>query len=112
MGAPNHKYSISAHSSADWCALCKCFVQASQKRTHERSQKHKDAIERKMKDLANKTAKKKSDYCHTLVKEGEDIDQFSIVKTQQVYHLIFDLKILRMYINLNDQTIRQATLFK
>ena len=56
MGAPNQKYSISAQSSADWCALCKCFVQASQKRSHERSQKHKDAIERKMKDNANKTA--------------------------------------------------------
>ena len=37
------------------------FRPRSQKRTHERSQKHKDAIERKMKDIANKTAKKKSD---------------------------------------------------
>lgn len=73
MGAPNQRYSISAQSAANWCALCKCFVQASQKRTHERSQKHKDAMDRKMKDIANKTAKKKSDD-DSLKRQIQDIE--------------------------------------
>ena len=71
--APNQRYSISAQSAANWCALCKCFVQASQKRTHERSQKHKDAMDRKMKDIANKTAKKKSDD-DSLKRQIQDIE--------------------------------------
>ena len=73
MGVPNQRYSISAQSAANWCALCKCFVQPSQKRTHERSQKHKDAIDRKMKDIANKTAKKKSDE-DSLKRQIQDIE--------------------------------------
>ena len=73
MGVPNQRYSISAQSAANWCALCKCFVQPSQKQTHERSQKHKDAIDRKMKDIANKTAKKKSDD-DSLKRQIQDIE--------------------------------------
>jgi WW domain-binding protein 4 len=73
MGVPNQRYSISAQSAANWCALCKCFVQPSQKQTHERSQKHKDAIDRKMKDIANKTAKKKSEE-DSLKRQIQDIE--------------------------------------
>jgi WW domain-binding protein 4 len=43
-------------SRADWCALCKCFVQphGNAKRAHERSEKHKKNVERKLRDIRTK----------------------------------------------------------
>jgi WW domain-binding protein 4 len=44
-------------SRADWCALCKCFIQphGNAKRMHEQSEKHKKNVERKLKDIKHKT---------------------------------------------------------
>ena len=62
-------------SRSDWCALCKCFVQphGNAKRMHERSEKHKKNVERKLKDIRHKEAneKKESD---KLQKEMAEIE--------------------------------------
>ena len=50
-------------SRADWCALCKCFVQphGNAKRMHERSEKHKKNVEKKLKDIRHKEANEKKE---------------------------------------------------
>lgn len=62
-------------SRADWCALCKCFVQphGNAKRMHERSEKHKKNVEQKLKDIRQKEVneKKESD---KLKKEMAEIE--------------------------------------
>ena len=62
-------------SRADWCALCKCFIQphGNAKRAHERSEKHKKNVERKLKDIRHKEANEKKE-ADNLKKQMADIE--------------------------------------
>ena len=75
----NPKYSISHQSQAQWCSICKTFVQPSQKRTHEQSEKHKDSVERKMKEIAQKTERNKAED-DRLKRQIEDIERKAMQK--------------------------------
>ncbi|OUS47847.1 formin-binding protein-related [Ostreococcus tauri] len=60
---PRHSSRYFSASRADWCALCKCFVQphGNAKRMHERSEKHKKNVEQKLKDIRQKEVNEKKE---------------------------------------------------
>ena len=57
------KYSISAQQQDDWCIFCKCFVQknATAKRNHENSEKHKKNVEIKMRQIKKDAQRQQRD---------------------------------------------------
>ena len=62
-------------SRADWCALCKCFIQphGNAKRMHEQSEKHKKNVEQKLKDIRQNEVNEKKD-SDKLKKEMAEIE--------------------------------------